>query len=164
MNVRNWLRSVPAIAMLSMLTLASASAQEPSEPKPTDAPAIRACVAEQKPVKGKPHPCIETIAKACMDEVGNDYDSTQRDCYRRGAAAWDVILNEEYGRLVVALPLQQFVGVRNQQRAWLKSKKKKCDGIQAKFQGTMAHPMMAFCDNRETAQRALVLMGLSKGR
>lgn len=158
MLFRDCLLGLAAVGAVALLTIALASAQEPSDPKPTDAPAIRACVAEQKPVKGKPHTCLETIAKLCMDEVGNDYDSTQRDCYRRGAAAWDVILNEEYTRLRTTLNAAKFAPLRDRQRAWLKAKTAKCDGIYNKFKGTMAHPMIAFCDNRETAQRALVLM------
>ncbi|MDB5601466.1 MAG: hypothetical protein JWN71_3510 [Xanthobacteraceae bacterium] len=147
--------------MLTLLTLAPATAQEPGDPKSADAPAIRTCVTEKTPAKGKPNPCVETIAKTCMIEVGNDYDGTQRDCYRRGAQAWDVILNEEYGRLREGLDSARFNVLRNQQRAWLKKKTAKCDGIYAQFQGTMAYPMMAFCENRETALRALVLMSHS---
>jgi uncharacterized protein YecT (DUF1311 family) len=153
-----------ALAIVAMLTAAPAAAQEPGDLKPTDAPAIRTCVTENAPAKGKPNPCVETIAKACMTEVGNDYDSTQRDCYRRGAQAWDVILNEEYGRLRKELDSARFNVLRDQQRAWLKNKTAKCDGIYAQFQGTMAYPLMAYCDNRETAQRALVLMGRSAGK
>lgn len=165
MPLRTCLPGMAAFAMLALLTMAPAgAAEEPSDPRPTDAPAIRACVAENKPAKGKPHPCIETIAKSCMQEVGNDYDSTQRDCYRRGAQAWDVILNEEYARLREGLDSARFTVLRNQQRGWLKNKTAKCDGIYAKFQGTMAYPMMAFCENRETAQRALVLMSHSAGK
>jgi hypothetical protein len=33
------------------------------------------------------------------------------------------------------------------------------DGSQDGFVGTMASPMSAFCDNRETARRALFLLG-----
>jgi uncharacterized protein YecT (DUF1311 family) len=164
MSIRNCLLGTAAFATLALLTMAPAAAEHPSDPKPTDAPAIRTCVAGQKPAKGKPHPCVEAIAKACMQEVGNDYDSTQRDCYRRGAAAWDVILNEEYGRLRDGLDAARFSALRDQQRVWLKTKTAKCDGIYAKFQGTMAHPMMANCENRETAQRALILMSHSKAR
>ena len=49
--------------------------------------------------------------------------------------------------------------MREMQRAWIESRKRSCDFYWDFFQGTMASPMSAFCENRETARRALFLLG-----
>jgi uncharacterized protein YecT (DUF1311 family) len=45
------------------------------------------------------------------------------------------------------------------QRAWIESRDRTCAFYWDYFQGTMASPMTAFCSNRETARRALFLLG-----
>ncbi len=45
------------------------------------------------------------------------------------------------------------------QRAWFASRDKTCAFYWDYFQGTMASPMSASCDNREIARRALLLLG-----
>jgi uncharacterized protein YecT (DUF1311 family) len=48
------------------------------------------------------------------------------------------------------------------QRSWLDSRKHTCDFYYDYFQGSMANPMMANCGNRETARRAVFLMGFAE--
>ena len=45
------------------------------------------------------------------------------------------------------------------QRAWIGSRDRTCAFYWDFFRGTMASPMSAFCNNRETARRALFLLG-----
>lgn len=152
MNPRTWLLAA-IIAAAPIAAIAS-----PDDHDPADAPALRECVRSKGGNKAGDRTCVEMIAKTCMAAVGNDYDSTVRDCNRRSEAAWDVILNAEYTALREKLPPGQFATLRDQQRAWIKAKDNKCNAIYTKFQGTMAHPLMAVCFNGEVAQRALYLM------
>jgi glucose/arabinose dehydrogenase len=45
--------------------------------------------------------------------------------------------------------------------AWVETRDKSCAFYYDYFQGSMANPMMANCDNRETALRAIFLMGFA---
>ena len=80
-------------------------------------------------------------------------------CAAREFAVWDDILNETYRRLRVKLDAEQKVKLRAMQRAWIDSRERSCAFYWDFFRGTMASPMNAFCNNRETARRALFLLG-----
>ncbi len=150
------------ILVLAAIILAAAAPipalAAPDDPDPGDAPALRECVKSKGGTKAGDATCVEMIVKTCMTAFGNDHDSTVRDCNRRSEAAWDVILNAEYGALRDKLPAAQMAKLRDQQRAWIKAKDKKCNAIYKKFQGAMAYPPMAVCFNCEVARRALYLM------
>ena len=45
--------------------------------------------------------------------------------------------------------------MREMQRAWITSRDKSCGFIYDYFEGSMANPMIAACQNRETGRRAL---------
>ena len=47
------------------------------------------------------------------------------------------------------------------QRAWIDSRDRACGFFYDFFEGTMANPMIASCLNRETARRAVFLMGFA---
>jgi uncharacterized protein YecT (DUF1311 family) len=66
---------------------------------------------------------------------------------------------ETYRRLRDALDAQQKNKLRIMQRAWIDSRTRTCAFYWDFFRGTMAAPMNAFCNNRETARRALFLLG-----
>jgi uncharacterized protein YecT (DUF1311 family) len=53
----------------------------------------------------------------------------------------------------------QAAKLRDMQRAWIASKEKTCAFYWDYYHGTMASPMAASCVNRETARRALFLLG-----
>lgn len=74
-------------------------------------------------------------------------------------AVWDDILNETFRGLREKLDEAQRVKLRDMQRAWLASREKTCGFYWDFYQGTMASPMAAACVNRETARRALFLLG-----
>ena len=150
-------------AIVAMTAAPFAMAAEPGDPDPGDAVALRQCVAGKSAGKAQHEGCFKLIVKRCFDAVGNDYDSTVRDCHRREEAAWDIILNEQYRALGDRLGEVEKTRLRDRQRAWIRSKEKKCNAIYEKFQGTMAYPLMAQCFNRETSQRALYLMNYPAG-
>jgi uncharacterized protein YecT (DUF1311 family) len=69
------------------------------------------------------------------------------------------MLNETYRRLREKLDDTQQTKLREMQRAWVVSRDKTCDFYWDFYQGTMATPMSAECVSRETAERALFLLG-----
>ena len=71
---------------------------------------------------------------------------------------WDDILNETYRRLGQRLDDDQKAKARDMQRAWIESRDKTCVFYWDYFQGTMASPMSAYCNVRETARRAMLLI------
>jgi uncharacterized protein YecT (DUF1311 family) len=52
--------------------------------------------------------------------------------------------------------------LREMQKSWLDTRERTCAFYYHYFQGTMANPMMANCNNRETARRALFLIGFAE--
>jgi uncharacterized protein YecT (DUF1311 family) len=80
-------------------------------------------------------------------------------CIDREVAVWDDILNESFRRLREKLDETQRVKLRDMQRAWIASRDRSCGFYWDFYQGTMASPMAAECVNRETARRALFLLG-----
>jgi uncharacterized protein YecT (DUF1311 family) len=80
-------------------------------------------------------------------------------CDRREQAVWDNILNEAYRSLLAKLDETQQQKLRDMQRAWIASRDKSCSFFYDYFEGTMANPMIAACEARETGRRALFLLG-----
>jgi uncharacterized protein YecT (DUF1311 family) len=132
------------LAAIAVMTAAPfAVAAEPMDPDPGDAPALRECVAGKSTPKAQQEGCVMLIVKRCFAAVGNDYDSTVRDCHRREKTAWDVILNAEYNALRERLAEPQKTRLRDAQRAWIRKKDKTCNAIYKELQGSMAYPLMA---------------------
>ncbi|MFL5096784.1 MAG: lysozyme inhibitor LprI family protein [Xanthobacteraceae bacterium] len=153
-----------AAAIGFVIAAADAAVAAPTDPDPADAAAIRECLSGKANVKAQ-EACVPLIVNRCFKEVGNEWDITIRDCNRRGQEAWDRILNEAYQHLRETLEARRFAALRDLQRAWIKAKDKRCNRFWEEFKGTMAHPMIATCDHRETARRALFLLnyGSAKG-
>ena len=82
-------------------------------------------------------------------------------CYDREKLVWDSILNQSFRRLREKLDDDQQRKMREMQRAWIASRDKTCAFIYDYFQGSMATPMMAACQARETGRRALFLLGFA---
>ena len=159
MRLRSSFMAAAAIGFA--IAAASPAIAEPTDPDPADADAIRACLAGKVTRKAQ-ETCIPLIVNRCFKEVGNEWDITIRDCNRRGQEAWDRILNDAYQGLRDRLDARRFAALRDSQRAWIKAKEKRCNRFWEEFQGTMAHPMIAHCDHRETAQRSLFLLNYRK--
>jgi uncharacterized protein YecT (DUF1311 family) len=99
------------------------------------------------------------IADPCADQPGAESTAGQVACAARENAVWDDILNETFGRLRDKLDAKQKIKLRDMQRAWAESRDRTCDFYWDYHQGTIAAPMGALCQNRETARRALFLLG-----
>jgi uncharacterized protein YecT (DUF1311 family) len=102
--------------------------------------------------------CLMAVAKPCMG--GDEAAANERrkiDCLDRERQAWDQILNESYKAMMNALDPDQQAKLREMQRSWIASRDLSCAFWYDYFQGTMANPMIAYCNNRETARRAIFL-------
>jgi len=113
-------------------------------------------------IKSKPEAqetCIGIIADPCLGRDETKSTADQNACIGREVVVWDDILNETFRRLRDKLDEQQKAKLRDMQRAWIASKEKTCGFYWDYYQGTMASPMASSCVNRETARRALFLLG-----
>jgi uncharacterized protein YecT (DUF1311 family) len=152
---------------LSLLALALLVAG--SHPARADAPtakdnaAIGDCLRKQDKKRGGSQEadeaaCLMAVAKPCMggDETAVS-DGRKIDCLDRERLAWDQILNDSYKAMMNALDPDQQAKLREMQRAWIQTRDLTCGFWYEYFQGTMAYPMIAYCNNRETARRAIFL-------
>ena len=102
--------------------------------------------------------CLMTIAKPCMG--GNEAAAADRrkmDCLDRERSVWDKMLNDSYKTMMNGLDPDQQTKLREMQRSWIQTRGLTCMFWYDYFQGTMANPMIAYCNNRETARRAIYL-------
>ena len=118
---------------------------------------IQDCV-KGKTGSGDWESCIGKVSGPCLDKAGG-VTSAMNECIAREHAVWDDILNETFRRLREKIDAKQQVKLREMQRAWLASREKTCTFFWDYYQGTMASPMSADCMNKETARRALFLLG-----
>ena len=147
---------VAAFAVL--LLAATASRCETARPDAADSAAVQSCIksASDRPQRER---CIGIIADPCAEQPDAESTAGQMACAAREFAVWDDILNETYRRLRAVLDARQKVKLRGMQRAWIESRERSCAFYWDFFRGTMASPMNAFCRNRETARRAIFLLG-----
>jgi uncharacterized protein YecT (DUF1311 family) len=148
---------------VTLLAAFAAVAQE--VPTSKDVTTLQSCLK----ARGKSQDaCIEAVYRPC---IGPREDakppSAIQDCFGREKAAWDKLLNDAFRAMRDGLEEDQKAKLRDMQRAWIDSRDKTCAFYYDYFQGTMANPMIANCENRETARRAIFLMGFAddmKGR
>ena len=146
------------LACAVLMLAATASRCETAKPDAADSAAVQSCI--KSAANGSQlERCIGIIADPCADQPGAESTAGQVACAARENAVWDDILNETYRRLRDALDAQQKNKLRIMQRAWIDSRTRSCAFYWDFFRGTMASPMNAFCNNRETARRALFLLG-----
>ena len=139
----------------------SARADDPSA---KDVATIGDCLRKQQKQKGGSSQeadeaaCLMTIAKPCMggDEAAAA-DRRKMDCLDRERLVWDKIVNDSYKAMMNALDPDQQTKLREMQRSWIHTRDLTCAFWYDYFQGTMANPMIAYCNNRETARRAIYL-------
>lgn len=150
---------------LSLLSLALALIVAGSLPARADAPAakdvatIGDCLAKKRTSQEADEAaCLMTVAKPCMggDEAAAS-DRRKMDCLDRERLVWDKILNESFQTMMKALDPDQQAKLREMQRSWIATRDLTCGFWYDYFQGTMANPMIAYCNNRETARRAIFL-------
>jgi uncharacterized protein YecT (DUF1311 family) len=148
------IRTVLAVVVASLLCCGSAYAQKPKQAA-RDSAAVQDCI---KTKSGAEESCVGIVSDPCLKNVSGATSETVA-CIAREQAVWDDILNETFRRLRDKLDDDQKVKLREMQRAWIVSREKTCTFYWDFFQGTMATPMSAGCVNRETARRAIFLLG-----
>jgi uncharacterized protein YecT (DUF1311 family) len=102
--------------------------------------------------------CLMTVARPCMG--GNEAEASSRRqiaCLDRERLVWDKIVNDSDKAMMAALEPDQQTKLREMQRSWIETRDLTCAFWYDYFQGTMANPMIAYCNNRETARRAIFL-------
>jgi uncharacterized protein YecT (DUF1311 family) len=134
------------------------------DPPARDVATIGDCLRKQQQKKGGSSQeadeagCLMRIAKPCMggDEAAA-VDRRKVECLDRERLVWDKIVNDSYNAIMKALDADQQTKLREMQRSWIQTRDLTCAFWYDYFQGTMANPMIAYCNNRETARRAIFL-------
>src|SRR3954447_2453546 len=142
------------VAFAVLLLAATASRCETAKPDAADSAAVQSCI--KSAADGSQR---ERCIGICADQPGAESTAGQVACAAHENAVWDDILNETYRRLRDKLDAEQKIKLRAMQRAWIDFRERSCAFYWDFFRGTMAAPMNAFCNNRETARRALFLLG-----
>lgn len=141
-----------------LAALAASSALAKDRPDARAAAAIQDCV-KSKSAAGMGETCIGIVSGPCLDKAADPSTTGMVACVARERAVWDDILNETYNRLRAKLDAKQQQKLRDMQRAWVAARDATCAFYWDFYQGTMASPMSAGCVNKETAERALFLLG-----
>jgi uncharacterized protein YecT (DUF1311 family) len=149
-----------AIAMLFAAALAiGAPARAQDAPNPKDMRAVEGCLKAQSK---NAEACIRSAYRACIGPNENAKPSSEvTDCLRRERLVWDRLLNDAFRTLRDGLDEDQRVKLRDMQRAWIDMRERTCAFYYDYYQGSMANPMIANCENRETARRAIFLIGFA---
>jgi len=152
------MKSLPFLVVLALAlgAVLSPAAAQNTRPAVKDSRAIEDCI-KSKP--GGEESCIGIVSDPCLKRDATKSTTDQNACIDRELAVWDDILNETFRRLRDKLDDTQKGKLRDMQRAWVASKEKTCAFYWDYYQGTMASPMAAACVNKETARRALFLIG-----
>jgi uncharacterized protein YecT (DUF1311 family) len=152
------------LSLVLALLVASPCPARADVPAAKDVATIGDCLRKQENKKGgtsqeaEEAACLMTVAKPCMG--GDEASATDRrkiDCLDREQQVWDKILNDSYKTMMNALDPDQQAKLREMQRSWIQTRDLTCGFWYDYFQGTMANPMIAYCNNRETARRAIFL-------
>jgi uncharacterized protein YecT (DUF1311 family) len=152
-------RAIVALAVtMLMMSLAVA---EGDKPNARDAAAIQKCIKAKTGRNWAWENCIGVVSEPCVKDEGAMPSSEVIACYDREKSVWDGILNDSFRRLREKLDAAQQNKMREMQRAWIASRDKTCGFLYDYFQGTMANPMIAACQARETGRRALFLLGFA---
>jgi uncharacterized protein YecT (DUF1311 family) len=129
---------------------------ETATPNARDVTTVQDCLKSQRGRDLKGERCIGVVVDLCLKRARST--AGQNACADRELRVWDDILNETYRRLGQHLDDDQKAKARDMQRAWIESRDKTSVFYWDYFQGTMASPMSAYCNVRETARRAMFLI------
>ena len=149
---------VKAVLLACAVLVLGATSSLAETPDAADSAKVQSCIKSAGAVTRDRERCIGVVADPCADAPGAESTAGQVACATREFAVWDDILNETFRRLREKLDARQKIKLRDMQRAWIESRKRSCDFYWDFFQGTMASPMSAYCNVRETARRAMFLM------
>jgi uncharacterized protein YecT (DUF1311 family) len=144
--------------VVAVVLAATAGWAEAAKPSVRDSAKVQSCIKSARGGPQREERCIGIIADPCLDRPQAQSTAGQVACADRELAVWDDILNETFRRLNNKLDEEQKVKLRDMQRAWIESRDRTCAFYWDFYQGTMAHPMRAYCANRETARRAMFLL------
>jgi uncharacterized protein YecT (DUF1311 family) len=152
------------LSLAIALIIAGSHPARADDPPARDVASIGDCLRKQEKRKGgstqeaDEAACLMTIARPCMggDEAAAA-DRRKMDCLERERLVWDKMLNDSYKTMMKALDADQQTKLREMQRSWMQTRDLTCAFWYDYFQGTMANPMIAYCNNRETARRAIFL-------
>ena len=146
------------VACAALMLTATGSRSDTDKSDAADSATVQSCI-KSASNRSQRERCIGIIADPCAEQPDAESTAGQMACAAREFAVWDDILNETYRRLRDKLDAAQKIKLRAMQRAWIDSRERSCAFYWDFFRGTMASPMNAFCNNRETARRALFLLG-----
>jgi uncharacterized protein YecT (DUF1311 family) len=149
------------IAALAVMILMSQALAEGDKPNARDSAVIQKCIKSKTGRNWAWENCIGIVSEPCVKDEGSMPASEVIACYDREKLVWDAILNESFRRLREKLDANQQNKMREMQRAWITSREKTCGFLYDYFEGTMANPMIAACQARETGRRALFLLGFA---
>jgi len=108
----------------------------------------------------KADPFYSKAYNACMDVAGGS-TMPMRDCIGAEYQAWDKQLNEAYQALMASRAAPDKVKLRDDERAWLKRTKHKCDHAGDDEEGgTLRGVEIDQCNLDETILRTVYLRGL----
>ena len=150
----------PATALALAVAAFGVTAANAEGPRPKDVSAVQVCLSKRQ-TTAEQERCIEVVAKPCIGDEGARAPFDVIACLRREQLVWDQMLNAAYVKLQKNLEEGERNKLREMQRSWLDTRERTCGFFYDYFQGTMANPMMANCDNRETARRAIFLLGFA---
>jgi uncharacterized protein YecT (DUF1311 family) len=156
-------RSGIAAVLLCILAALPARAED-DKPDPRDAAAIEKCIKAKTGRNWAWESCVGTVSEPCIKDEMAMPPSEITACYERERLVWDSILNDSFCRLRAKLEDKQVRKMREMQRAWITSRDKSCEFLYDYLEGSMANPMIAACQTRETGRRALYLRGFADDR
>jgi uncharacterized protein YecT (DUF1311 family) len=146
-----------AIFVVAFAFAAPSAFAEPAKPAARDVAAVQSCLGSQRGKESRGERCIGVLADPCLKRPTTRSTADQNACTDREHAVWDGMLNDIFRRLRDKLDDEQKDKLRDMQRAWIESRDKTCAFYYDFYQGTMASPMNAYCNVRETARRAVFL-------
>jgi uncharacterized protein YecT (DUF1311 family) len=152
-------RVLAPAALAFFISCAGLARAEP--PQGQDLNAVQSCLKSKGQATREQETCIGVVATPCIGDEGARAPSEIIACFDREQLAWDQLLNTAYRKLQTSLADDQRNKLRAMQRSWLETRERTCAFYYQYFQGSMANPMMANCQNRETARRALFLLGFA---
>lgn len=144
-------------AMTTVLVAGAAMAQ--SSP-PATPPSIAQCLESERKADKDGKACIGKVSDPCLDTEKGGSTQGSVACIRSELAEWDRLLNSEYRTLLTLLKPKVAQSIREAQRQWVKLRTLDCQQPYVLLEGgTMAQPMMAFCELDTTARRVIMLRG-----
>lgn len=131
-------------------------------PAAKDVAAIDACLRKQDSKRGSSQEaveaaCLMVVARPCMGDESAATDRRRIDCLDRERLVWEGIVAQSDAAMMKALDPDQQTKLRAMQQAWSRSRELSCGFWYDYFEGTMANPIIASCNNRDAARRAIFL-------